>query len=52
MVLIILMMADWLASAQGLNCLFALLCLAAAFGANGRMVMLLSALLYVAMALA
>jgi hypothetical protein len=40
----------WLASAQGLNCLFAALCLVAAFGANPRVVMLLTALLYLAMA--
>lgn len=46
-----LMVTHWLVSAQGLNCLFALLCLCAAFGANGRTVMMLSALLYVAMAL-
>lgn len=39
----------WLASAQGINCLFALLCFAAAMGANGRLVMLLSGLLYAAL---
>jgi hypothetical protein len=40
----------WLASAQGINVLFALLCVAAAMGVPGRIVMLLSALLYVGLA--
>jgi hypothetical protein len=40
---------DWLASAQGINGLFALLCLAAALGGNARLIMLLSAALYLAL---
>lgn len=35
-----------LSSPQSVNLLFAALCLAAAFGANGRAVMALSAVLY------
>jgi hypothetical protein len=42
---------DWLASADAINFLFAQLCLAAACGANGRLVMALSALLYLALVL-
>ncbi len=45
-----LSLIHWLASAQGINILFAALCLAAAMGANGRGVMVLSALLYLALA--
>ncbi len=41
----------WLASAQGTNGLFALLCLAAALGGNARLIMLLSAALYLALTL-
>ena len=39
----------WLASSQGVNALFALLNLAAACGANPRVVLLLSAMLCVAL---
>jgi hypothetical protein len=41
----------WLASAQGTNVLFAVLCCAAVMGVPGRIVMGLSALLYVGLAL-
>jgi hypothetical protein len=40
---------QWLVTAQGINGLFAVLCLLAAFGAKARVVMVLSALLYVAL---
>lgn len=36
----------WLASAQCANCLFVLICLAAALGADPRSVALVSAVLY------
>ena len=39
-----------LASPQGVNLIFAALCLAAALGADSRMVMTLSALLYLLLA--
>ncbi len=45
-----LSLTHWLASAQGINILFAVLCLAAAMGANGRVVMVLSAQLYLTLA--
>ncbi|MGL5011687.1 MAG: hypothetical protein ACRC6I_17560 [Paracoccaceae bacterium] len=41
----------WLGTAQGINGLFALLCVAAALGADGRRVMALSAVLYLALML-
>lgn len=43
----------WLAallSPQAINLVFAMLCLAAAFGAPGRVVMVISAALYVSLA--
>ena len=42
----------WLASAQGVNSLFVLVCLAAALGADPRSVALISALLYLRLVLA
>lgn len=50
--MLMLMIASlaWLASPQGINALFVLVCLAAATGANGRAIMVLSALLYLALA--
>lgn len=40
---------QWLATAQGINGLFAVLCLLAALGANGRVLMALSVPLYLAL---
>lgn len=39
----------WLCTPQGINALFVGVCLAGAFGANGRVIMALSALLYLAL---
>lgn len=39
----------WLCTPQGINALFVGVCLAGALGANGREIMALSALLYLAL---
>jgi hypothetical protein len=49
MMLEILIVLGWLGTTQGINALFVLACVAGALGANGRGIMALSAVLYLAL---